>query len=597
MTLTATGKPTPALRAAQRPLTPGARNGTRTATARRTTISSWQTRLKLEEQLNKALLAILTRASSGTAASVLASSEGRGANILQALFHPKKTFDNDTTVDWAGQLLNLWYYIDPRLQTNTIREDTVQDRIERLTDDWQVRFRFDTGLNKTMVDRYSDTNGNGTPDTFMGTVETDAVKSLWEAGDKLFRRTTPRNIKTTLSPPTLIDFSTANAATLAPYLQAASTNEATNIIEYTHGTDKKFCTGTTTACTTDANCGGAAGSCVKYRSRTVTKGGTTGVWKLGDIVTSTPKLQSPVPLNNYFTVYKDTTYSSFAGSSNYKNYGTAFAGANDGMLHAFNFGIFQEAWSGQNRQFEPARLDAADPAQLGSERWAFIPKNILPYLKYLTQNDYCHVFSVDASPFIFDAAINAPTGVPGCTDADYWKCPKQTVYQAHSTALDQAQTSWRTVLIGSLRLGGACRGTATACADVNGDGSKDCVNTPVDRRAARVSDILPISRSISPTRTIRSCSGSFQIPELGYSTSGPAFMRIAARKPNSTDGGATTVPDNDKERQVVCCPCLRPDRTDQYCKAPVRGPLRPEPQALCPRSQDRPVAQDDRSAL
>jgi type IV pilus assembly protein PilY1 len=502
--------------------------------------------LKLEDQLNKALLAILTRASSGTAASVLASSEGRGANILQALFHPRKTFDNDTTVDWAGQLLNLWYYIDPRLQTNTIREDTVQDRIERLTDDWQVKFRFDTGLNKTMVDRYSDTNGNGTPDTFMGTVEADVVKSLWEAGDKLFRRTTPRDIKTTLNPPTLMDFSTANAVTLAPYLQAASANEATNIIEYTLGTDKQFCTGTTTVCTTDANCGGAAGSCVKYRSRTVTKGSTTGVWKLGDIVTSTPKLQSPVALNNYFTVYNDSTYSAFVGSNNYKNYGTAYAGANDGMLHAFNFGIFQEAWSGQNRQFEPARLDAADPAQLGSERWAFIPKNILPYLKYLTQNDYCHVFSVDASPVIFDAAINAPAGAPAdCTDAEYWRCPKQTVNLAHSTGLDLPKTSWRTVLIGSLRLGGACRGTATACADVNGDGSKDCVNTPVDVSGQSVGYSSYFALDITDQENPK-LLWEFSSPQLGYSTAGPAFMRVEARVPNPVDGGATTMPDKER---------------------------------------------------
>ena len=194
--------------------------------------------------------------------------------------------------------------------------------------------------------------------------------------------------------------------------------------------------------------------------------GVSGVWKLGDIVTSTPKLQSPVPLNNYFTVYKDATYSDFAGSSNYKNYGTGYAGANDGMLHAFNFGIFQESWTGQDRRFEPARLYAADPTQLGTERWAFIPKNVLPYLKYLTENDYCHVFSVDASPVIFDAAINAPTG---CTAADYWNCPKQTVYQANSTALDRPR-----------RAGGQCLSAASGSAapaggqqrlrDVNGTG-------------------------------------------------------------------------------------------------------------------------------
>ncbi len=503
--------------------------------------------LKLEDQLNKALLSILTRASSGTAASVLASSEGRGANIIQALFHPRKVFDNDTSVDWAGQLHNLWYYIDPRLRTNTIREDTVQDRVENLVGDWQIQFRFDPSLNKTVVDRYADTNGNGVPDTFQGTVGVDEVKSLWEAGDKLLTRTTARTLKTTLlntSPVALIDFSVGNAASLQPYLQAASNAEAINIIEYTQGIDKKFCVGTTTTCTTDTDCGGAAGSCMQYRNRTVTSGSTTGVWKLGDIVTSTPKVQSPVALNNYKTVYKDATYSLFTESSNYNNYGTVYTGSNSGMLHAFNFGVFQESWSGQNKRFEPARLVAASDADFGKERWAFIPKNVLPYLKYLTQDNYCHIYSVDASPVIFDAAINSPTGCTG----NYWECERETTYQTSSTSLDLSQTSWRTVLIGSLRFGGACRGTTTVCADVSGDGQKDCVNTPVDVNEGGTLKSIGYSSYFALDITDQDnpeLLWEFSRPDLGYSTAGPAFMRIEGRKAHPSDA-TKTVPDDTK---------------------------------------------------
>ena len=48
----------------------------------------------LETNIRNAIYAILKRTSSGTAASVLASGEGRGANIVQAVFYPKKTFDD-----------------------------------------------------------------------------------------------------------------------------------------------------------------------------------------------------------------------------------------------------------------------------------------------------------------------------------------------------------------------------------------------------------------------------------------------------------------------------------------------------------------------
>jgi type IV pilus assembly protein PilY1 len=395
----------------------------------------------------------------------------------------------------------------------------------------QVSFRFDVGENKTVVDRYSDSNPvDGLPDTLDAYgIDVDAVNNLWEAGTKLFLRdpaTDTRKIMTTLTPGTLMDFTSDNgpAGLLKPYLQAASLDEAKDIINYTLGFDIPG-----------------------YRSRTVESGGVTGVWKLGDIVTSTPKLQSPVPFNNYYTVYRDATYSEFTASKNYRSYGTAYAGANDGMLHAFDFGIFQEAWFGQNRRLEPARLFTTDVNKLGRERWAFIPKNILPYLKYLANTGYCHIFSVDASPIIFDAAIHAPTGCAG----PYWDCPKQTVYSSNDKALDLPKTSWRTVLVGSLRLGGACKGTATPCPDVSGDGLKDCVNTPVDVAGQSIGYssyfALDITDQENPKLLWEFSDNDIPLAErltggLGYSTAGPAFMRISARNVV----GAASEPDTTK---------------------------------------------------
>jgi type IV pilus assembly protein PilY1 len=103
-----------------------------------------------------------------------------------------------------------------------------------------------------------------------------------------------------------------------------------------------------------------------------------------------------------------------------------FVGANDGMLHAFKLGtvkLFEE-------KFKKAELSGTN---LGEEMWAYIPKHALPYLKYTADPNYCHLYFVDAAPHLFDVSIG---GNPG----------------------DQINvSSWRTVLIGGMRFGGACR--------------------------------------------------------------------------------------------------------------------------------------------
>ncbi|MBI4697936.1 MAG: hypothetical protein HY758_03240 [Nitrospirae bacterium] len=64
---------------------------------------------ELEKQLNQAFKDILARAASGTAASVLASGEGQGANLVQAVFYPKtQTLQAgsifSTEISWIGRL-------------------------------------------------------------------------------------------------------------------------------------------------------------------------------------------------------------------------------------------------------------------------------------------------------------------------------------------------------------------------------------------------------------------------------------------------------------------------------------------------------------
>jgi len=429
--------------------------------------------VEIKERLIDIILDILRHVSSGSAVSILASSEGSGASLLQAVYFPRKSFGT-TEIDWIGKMHNLWYYVDPFLASSNIREDTITDKKLHLIDDYAVQFYYDPVTNETMVKRYQDTDGDGNPDTFVSQANLEDVKNLWEAGYVLWARditSSPRTIYTQLSG-NFMDFSLANASTLQAYLQAGSLTEAEDIIRYVHGIDK---TG--------------------YRRRTVTIDGTTGVWKLGDIVNSTPRIQSFAPINSYHLSppngYLDTTYSEFINQSSYKNRGMAYVGANDGMIHAFFLGNLKQDWTGKGT-YEKGFLDGSD---LAKEVWAFIPKNALPYLRYLTEEDYCHLYFVDASTFLVDASING--------DAS----DNKTV------------NSWRTILIGGMGLGGACRKTGDSCTD--------CIKTPITDPSDSTQGLgyssyfaIDVTDPNNPQFL-----WEFSHPELGMSTSGPAIIR------------------------------------------------------------------------
>jgi type IV pilus assembly protein PilY1 len=444
----------------------------------------------LKTSLINALNDMLRRASSGTAASVLASSEGSGANILQSVFYPKRVF-GDTEISWIGEMQNLWYYIDPYLQYTSIREDTnlggsSGSRVLNLTDDYVIEFFFDTDENKTMARRYS-SSSDGSGKTLVNTIALEDIKNLWEAGSLLFQRnlsTSPRTIYTTIDASDFLTngFSTTNSSTLVPYLQAASSTEAEKIINYVHGIDQ---TG--------------------YRSRTATISGTTGVWKLGDIVSSTPRIQSSIPANSYHLTppdgYADLTYREFIQQSSYLSRGMAYVGGNDGMIHAFKFGKLLQAWSGQGTNDKAQLTNPDTSTALGSEAWAFVPKHSLPYLKYLTDTNYGHLNFVDLPPVVVDASISG------------------------SSTATKTSSSWRTILVGGMGLGGASRITTSSC---TAGASGTCVKTPRTDPADSSKGLgyssyfaIDVTNPTSPDLL-----WEFSDPALGFSTSGPAIVRI-----------------------------------------------------------------------
>ncbi|MCK4278457.1 MAG: hypothetical protein KAW82_04640, partial [Desulfurellaceae bacterium] len=440
---------------------------------------------ELTEALSKIFTDILRRVSSGTAASILASSEKSGANILQAVFYPKQYFDSGTEAEWIGKLQNLWFYLGPF--TQNIREDSDTNAVFNLGNDKVAEFFFDNSTGETKVNICTDSNGNGRIDgdenATCSTELLEDITPIWEAGKVLWNTAeSNRYIFTDVSglsnDPTKGNFITSNASTLQNYLDASNSTEASDIINYIRGIDT-----------------------AEKRSRTVTIGSDTNVWKLGDIVYSTPKVVSSVPLNSYLEDYHDNTYRDFTSTTDYKKRGMVFVGANDGMLHAFRFGKLEFPETGSNI----AKLTAPLEGVLGSEAWGFIPKNILPYLKYYMEPSYCHLAYVDLSPYAFDASI----GEKSVGDI--------------STEI-KTENSWRTVLVGGLNFGGACGGNNTGA--VHPPNETGNVTAGVGRSSYFAMDVTnPESPEIM---------WEFTDNNTAFTTTGPAIIHIPYKEGDGT---------------------------------------------------------------
>ncbi|MBF0456743.1 MAG: hypothetical protein HQK99_02490 [Nitrospirae bacterium] len=434
----------------------------------------------LETQMETAFLRILKQTSSGTAATVLSQRTQAGANILQVLFYPNKYFTGNTELSWVGFLNNLWFYNTSAVQE--IREDTVNDFKLNLTNDNVIQFSVVN--NNPIIQLYSDTTGAGTLTALSPATETfDSLSTIWEAGgnsrdsssltsvstsytgnyyDLYHDNATSRTIYTNGNTG-LIAFNTANLSHFATYMGTTMVAGVDNssIVNYIRGVDKSGLRNRTTAHLNSAS---------------------SNVWKLGDIVYSTPLLN----------LYSPTT-----GNGN-ADYWVAFVGANDGMLHAFKAGKLSTSGLGAGE------IEKLSGTALGGELWGFIPRNALPYLRYIADPSYspnsnCHIYFNDLKPYIY---AYTPTGA----------------------------SAQKVVLIGGMRLGGACGcGTGTCPA------ATDVYNPPTDTcsTANRTDATSPMSACVGLSSyyaldisnpTSPSLIWEFSHPELGFSYSGPAVI-------------------------------------------------------------------------
>ncbi|MCB1182625.1 PQQ-binding-like beta-propeller repeat protein [bacterium] len=171
----------------------------------------------------------------------------------------------------------------------------------------------------------------------------DGDAAVWEAGQILADRNTPRRIFTGLGD-TEYPFDAGSADNLKAAMNIATVEMAEMVIDWGRGEN-------------------VAG----LRDR---RG-----WVLGDIVHSTPVVVGAP--------------SDFVVSESYQEFQAAHAGrdkivyvgSNGGMLHAFD-------------------------AVSGDERWAFVPEFALPAFEVMADSSYCHKYSCDQTVSVKDLLIN-----------------------------------------------------------------------------------------------------------------------------------------------------------------------------------------------
>jgi len=434
---------------------------------------------EMAEKLTATLNAILQRSSSGTAASVLASSTTGEGSIYQAFYYPTTT-EGFNSIKWTGYLQGL--FVDA---FGNSREDTDQDGKLIYQNDKIVVTRYDSAIGEVVVDKYADSNGDGKADSATCSPCGQKLKDLlplWEAGKQLaLKDSSSRKILTwvdsndddLVNSGEQISFDTTNSATLSPYLRAgAAPYTADNIINFIRG---------------DQITG--------LRDRQLTVSGAPKVWKLGDIVHSTPTIVGP-PKERHDVIYGDSTYTAFF--TKYKDRRTVtYVGANDGMLHAINAGFYHRGddpstgSAVEHGWFTRTPTDNASGPKLGDELWGFIPYQLLPQLQWLTRSDYTHVFYVDMRPKVTDARIFTP-------DADH-------------------PEGWGTILIGGFRLGGSCKDCP------GGNGKEMKVNiSGTDRYFYSAYFVLDITNPEVDPKLL----WSFTDETLGLTTSYPTVVRV-----------------------------------------------------------------------
>jgi type IV pilus assembly protein PilY1 len=448
------------------------------------------------------------RLSSGTAAAVVSNSSTGLGSIYQAYYHPDYTDSVGNKMTWGGVLHSL--FIDG---SGRLREDRgVKGKLEDPSIDYVVEIFYDETVSpkRTRYRRYLATSTSISLLEGGEAHDLEEFGSIWNArnvlsditdfthqrtvgGDGKFNEDagTSRYIFTWLDAlgtgagsvdaGETVDFVPTNfnpaSNTNHRYLDLTTTSEAQDLVDYIRGVEKSG-----------------------WRNRTVDLPGdaddTQKTWVLGDIVHSSPAVVNP-PNSRYDSLYGDETYDLFK-TKYARRRQMIYVGGNDGMLHAFNGGV----WDAANKTFRTrafntstGNYDLGQAHELGAEMWAYVPMNLLPHLKWLKEPAYPHVYFVDGVPQTYDVNI----------------FPNDSVHPG----------GWGTILVVTMRLGGG---------EITVDLDGDLTDETTMRSAVIVLDVTDPER---PPTVITEIANT----GMGFTTNTPTLVK--ARKAGGTGSFAS----------------------------------------------------------
>lgn len=457
--------------------------------------------IEVKERLSNLFESLLEGSASGTAAAVNAQT-GRGVGaIYQAIYTPTERQDDDF-VDWVGNVRS--FFLDQR---GRLREDQEGDGVLQTTDRALV-FRFDDDLQNTVVDAYN-VNTDGSTGDLDATFDSDSddLKPVWDALTRL----------------DAVDQYTENRSYTDPaesgrYIFTAIDRDGDGLIlspDYTANNPGQNATDDSVFAFLADNFDQQGNTQDDYRyfdldltadeqdvfdlvnyirgepvdglrDRVLDGGEDSADMNLilGDIVHSTPVVVSR-PADRYDILYRDDSYVDYLDQYDQRRV-MVYVGANDGMLHAFNGG-----------NYDPATFtySADENHQLGDEMWAYVPYNVLPHLKWLTEEDYPHVYYVDGAAQAFDVNIFPATGDP-----------------THPNG-------WGTILVVGMRFGGG-----DYSFDHDGDPDTDDITT----RSAYI--VLDVTDPEQPPTLLAEITH----PDLGYALSQPEIVKYRAPQVTGT---------------------------------------------------------------
>lgn len=401
--------------------------------------------LELEAQLIRALNEMLDRSNSGTTVASMPPNTSRESFVIaQAFFYQQKS-DTPAMLKWIGYLRLLWADSlgDLHANTDTSGESSILKFFDMIGDKI-IAFITNPSSGMSEGKIYTDSDGDGIPDNCTSvTDQIDNIPGAFEAGS-ILKNTSPdsRQIyfwSDTATPGTvddgefvkLIKDDNSQAGYFAPMWSYGSSDSCNTacayaVMKYILGYDRPN------------------GKNYTIRQSVTTGTDLTNTWKLGDIIFSSPRIWPDRGANGYVERYGDSTYRTFIENTIKDKTPLVIAGANDGLVHAFRVGKYSQI----NPPTTPktiGRLDAMDTApsgltNLGNEVWAYLPQNVIPYLRWYCDREACHIPLVDSTMQIVDVSING-----GATD------PKNA-------------TTWRRYLIGTMGFGGSAVQVGTSSA-------------------------------------------------------------------------------------------------------------------------------------